>query len=1380
MSRCSSFPPLAADSIFRVSASNHGKGVSAGGQQPSNGVAIFKDGYLYVTPRDYRTFADVARFYTSLKMSAKRTSRYDNPSAYRRERRDRVSTGANQINSLVASNKMHNGFKNDIHSQYMQAMYQPWDKAPNKSLLDIKPGTDLTSHKNWVDMSTRNPPQVPVNYSKYNTNRAVTGERPDKYLSKYAKANGIQQVGKPFVLTGSTQYNRPDKMAALLRDWNSPSTHIDKHVLKDAVRMTVNKYQNVKMRPMSYHNVVTSRQFLKNRSHDTGFSGPGFSDKFFLATHPQFQRFAEKFRNSDLPATYKLFWKTEALKKEKAEFLPRLILGTSLEAETMERMSFQNFSNSMRHSKWSTPSKIGITNQEFGKLFTHHNFDKGWTAIAVDFSKQDRKMPREIMQARKEVLVQIAELQGLSQRAIHNIAHASDKTSTFYVVAPNGEVFLLNSGHPTGLYLGAEGNTLNHDIIQNYVDLKLGYAKALNNGKFSVPKQVNSQYGDDWLRSLPPNTSQAGRFLGQKEKYFEVVKNDLGLTTTVDLWGEKPLNHKHKEQAFLKRGFASNPFPSSKTGSVIPVYDHDRVLNKWLVPHSRVPTPQDSFDRSFGYLVLTGGHPSLYNTIHTYMDSLLIGGQVKAPKSYKEMSYKNLIHNFYTQDGVAPANIGKYISDPTFVHTSYQGGFPTAICIPSGEGKTTLERKYPHQFVDHDRFVDFKDSKVQKMHADALRTGDWNRVNAYNRSVVPINERRTLLTWSPETVPSHYLYQGSFMLDQPTNIRLNQANRDSLVNSAPKQTVFFYPDHASRDRDLMFITPDRYPRGKVDANKFLPPRQEFKHSDHKWNATAGLESFEHLPFSGRPPRQHYLYDDEINDDEYVVHPADEPTHRFVELESEAHPLVYLPPQRLKLFFHRVVSDDSVLTWFLTSSGSRIQTGVLNNIFECFPERISRSDVASLIRLKQLIVSGDVETNPGPAATSADDTIIHFNLKNYPIMSGFRLMRKYIALYIPDPKARPQFQFWQYKSLIESKASEIRSRIKRCDELTLIYASLTTSSIWNDTNRVLLTRNLKFRSKLADKVLSEKAEKARQYWKTKFFKTPSVNFVSAGFLEFDSEGGLSQPHTFSIDHEASTYVPIIPGEPCPDGYLPPIRQSVILEWDLSRDVDQFYRQCSDHNPRRITINGQAMSVDMHGAYYTMRDELCPSKHHTHWRHPSADHLCATALQRMSFSSFNSVNQNAYGLGAIVHEGPCGVFITTDELKDGCTRYSSIFQFYEFETVKQYLSPEVIERFQAVKNSSEGTFSQTYTTDLTYRLDSALLSRSYKTLNNLATMTTISRQILGLEESATVERPQFTDPSSQWSTAFTNVFLQQTSEAYLHDPDFDMNTYTKLAY
>jgi len=121
--------------------------------------------------------------------------------------------------------------------------------------------------------------------------------------------------------------------------------------------------------------------------------------------------------------------------------------------------------------------------------------------------------------------------------------------------------------------------------------------------------------------------------------------------------------------------------------------------------------------------------------------------------------------------------------------------------IPSGEGKTTLARRYPGLFLDHDDLV------VGRVHdtlvATAQRSGKWDLVTAYHRRIAEEarakGDYRTLLTWGPEQADAASTFIGVYMLTEGTHMRANDQNRADLREAGFPAS---YQTFAARDRAI--------------------------------------------------------------------------------------------------------------------------------------------------------------------------------------------------------------------------------------------------------------------------------------------------------------------------------------------------------------------------------------------------------------------------------------------------------------------------------------------------------------------------------------------------------------------------------------------------
>jgi hypothetical protein len=117
-----------------------------------------------------------------------------------------------------------------------------------------------------------------------------------------------------------------------------------------------------------------------------------------------------------------------------------------------------------------------------------------------------------------------------------------------------------------------------------------------------------------------------------------------------------------------------------------------------------------------------------------------------------------------------------------------------AICIPSGEGKSTLCMKYPDVFVDHDSLIS------TYTHLENLRlaktSGNWRPVSEYLRAVsLNTPEGKTLLTWGKATVAPSFKVVAAILLERGTGIRSNTSNRKSLLDEFSDKNIIRVPSH---------------------------------------------------------------------------------------------------------------------------------------------------------------------------------------------------------------------------------------------------------------------------------------------------------------------------------------------------------------------------------------------------------------------------------------------------------------------------------------------------------------------------------------------------------------------------------------------------------
>nr|QUE49183.1 MAG: RNA-dependent RNA polymerase [Sclerotinia sclerotiorum dsRNA mycovirus-L-WX2] len=143
--------------------------------------------------------------------------------------------------------------------------------------------------------------------------------------------------------------------------------------------------------------------------------------------------------------------------------------------------------------------------------------------------------------------------------------------------------------------------------------------------------------------------------------------------------------------------------------------------------------------------------------------------------------------------GVTETTNGMLGTEDQTVNTVMSEAF--AICIPSGEGKTTLARRYPELFADHD---DYSTPLHELKRRQALHTGQYDELNAAWRNIT-YDRTKILLTWHPSTVPTGVKVLVAAMLVNGNGLRANKANRAALrqavaQNLLAKKALRLYPN----------------------------------------------------------------------------------------------------------------------------------------------------------------------------------------------------------------------------------------------------------------------------------------------------------------------------------------------------------------------------------------------------------------------------------------------------------------------------------------------------------------------------------------------------------------------------------------------------------
>ncbi|QOI17269.1 RNA-dependent RNA polymerase [Picoa juniperi yado-kari virus 1] len=592
---------------------------------PTTGNPTFVNGYYYLSPQDYRLACRMSTECRNMQLHPVR-SRTTDPSGYRRDRRFNKSLSDRYINAVRHNSSMHNStaFHNEPHNGYLAAVYKPLalDKAINQ--------------KNKLSITSTSISVLPVRYAFDLTSQPRKVPH-DPFLNRYKNRNHLSPPLKYDYSLRKRYVAGIDPLNTVLNR-HEDTSKINYHHLAEAIKRTVSDLSHIQFKVQTYNETVDSAAFRRTDTKSKGFSGPGFATKQDLARDTAFRSYFNTFSKSSISPTFAFHWKGETIKQSKLLEAPRPIIASSVEHEILQRMALQAFNDNIGHNRFHPNSKlrIGIRNQEFSSLYNLHKIDK-WLSYAIDASRQDSKMPMAINNANSRVLTTLAENQGLSRSEIALIARATNQSSFFYVL-PNGQVIETTVGFPTGQFNTADGNSINHLIIHNYIDSVLGIAHNSRCIK-------DSGYGDDWYRTIAPNSVEANRF--SLDAVTKVFEGHLGVSITQDIFAQRQTPGIRGTELFLKRGATS--FDNQN----IAIFNPDRVETKWLIPHTSVSSAQDSWDRSYGYLLLSGGNPTLYNKIDSYLSYLSNNFSIQEARSYRDgyNNYQNLTRDFYTLHG---------------------------------------------------------------------------------------------------------------------------------------------------------------------------------------------------------------------------------------------------------------------------------------------------------------------------------------------------------------------------------------------------------------------------------------------------------------------------------------------------------------------------------------------------------------------------------------------------------------------------------------------------------------------------------------------------------------------------------------------------------
>lgn len=232
--------------------------------------------------------------------------------------------------------------------------------------------------------------------------------------------------------------------------------------------------------------------------------------------------------------------------------------------------------------------------------------------------------------------------------------------------------------------------------------------------------------------------------------------------------------------------FADQVDACMRRGSIIPraLYDILVARNCALVYHNEfnarkvvsVPLP----------LVQTPAFFGGYGTSSNFVAM----GEVRQASEFKgRPQFVAALRNF-----VVPSSDKSNIPQQALFPSKMLDGLRLAICIPSGEGKTTLARKFA-DFIDPDDHVDF--SLVLPL----INNKNWDQVNRIHRAT-DYPSGKILLTWSVETIPLGYHFLGAFLLSEAHGVRLNIDNRAALVKTVTSLglPIHSFDSYESRDK----------------------------------------------------------------------------------------------------------------------------------------------------------------------------------------------------------------------------------------------------------------------------------------------------------------------------------------------------------------------------------------------------------------------------------------------------------------------------------------------------------------------------------------------------------------------------------------------------
>ncbi|AVD68673.2 replicase [Yado-kari virus 2] len=462
-------------------------------------------------------------------------------------------------------------------------------------------------------------------------------EHGDRWLEAWLRDNpwatkdvyGREYQSEPYGFSLKIDKGAQGWTEAKMKDWSSPVVSLHARDLRRAVKIVSDRYVGILGEYMSATQVRESAEYKKTKNKSLGFFGALGNNKLEVAQHPKFRSAVREFMTLNLPAFHMAFPKPETLKISKiTKKGPRMIVGAALEMEFVERMATQKFALSMIENRWGLNSKIGIHNNEWNRLY---KTIVGGKVLAVDYSFQDLRMPREItahsISLRTDKLPKTFKYQGKTYQTSDIQRALTHGSAASFVVGPAGDIWKREHGVASGMYNTAPVNTTNHEILNSYTLLRMGL-KPIE----IVSDVKENQYGDDWLAALGDRIS---------DKRVTVKKYEREC---------KKLNMEFTYDAFLERAPVQGPIPNNivflqrsfermADGKVTARFLPNRMMAKFMTCHSDIKNARQSYERALNMLNLTGNAPHEFKIISTYIESL----------GYKPPTYADVMKAHYLE-----------------------------------------------------------------------------------------------------------------------------------------------------------------------------------------------------------------------------------------------------------------------------------------------------------------------------------------------------------------------------------------------------------------------------------------------------------------------------------------------------------------------------------------------------------------------------------------------------------------------------------------------------------------------------------------------------------------------------------------------------------